>query len=94
LSALPTTAPIGTVQGADGKDSAVRLHPLWNAWVTSLQAVAAPLGNNGTTAQRPTGTAAQPLYIGQDYFDTTLGYKVTIKSLNPTVWVNGAGTTV
>ena len=46
-----------------------------------------PLGGNGTTANRPT----MGLYVGLDYFDLTLGYKVTVKSLNPTVWVNGAG---
>jgi hypothetical protein len=32
------------------------------------------------------------LYIGQPFFDATLGYLVNVKSLNPTVWVNGAGT--
>jgi hypothetical protein len=44
----------------------------------------------GTTAQRPTAPA-----LWQDYFDTTLGYKITCKQITPSVvWVNGAGTTV
>jgi hypothetical protein len=66
----------------------------WVAWLESLYRVVAPLGTNGTTAQRPIGTQQLPLYIGQPYFDSTLGYPVFVKSLNPTVWVNGAGAVV
>jgi hypothetical protein len=33
-------------------------------------------------------------YIGMDYFDTDLGLKITLKSVTPDVWVNGAGTPV
>lgn len=66
----------------------------WVAWLSSLFRVVAPMGTNGTTAQRPLGTAQLPLYIGQPYFDTTLGLPVFVKSLNPTVWVNGAGVPV
>jgi hypothetical protein len=42
----------------------------------------------GTTAQRPT----TGVYVGQMYFDTTKGFPIFIKSINPIVWVNGAGT--
>lgn len=45
---------------------------------------------SGTTANRPT----TDLWVGRQYFDTTLGYPVFVKSIGPDVWVNGAGTTV
>jgi hypothetical protein len=66
----------------------------WIAWFASLFRTVQALGTNGTTAQRPIPTAQLPLYIGQPYFDSTLGYPVYVKSLNPTVWVNGAGAVV
>jgi hypothetical protein len=66
----------------------------WFAWLSQLFTVAAPLGSNGTTARRPVPSPQLALYIGQMYFDSTLGYPVFIKSLNPTVWVNGAGAVV
>jgi hypothetical protein len=45
---------------------------------------------SGTTANRPTTN----LFIGRPYFDTTLGKPIAIKSLGPTVWVDGVGTVV
>jgi hypothetical protein len=78
LSPIPSYSPI-----TDKMISAE-----WNAYMQALYDLARVLGNNGTTANRPTSN----LYVGQDYFDTTLGYKITIKSLNPTVWVDGGGT--
>ena len=45
--------------------------------------------SSGTTAQRPSAS-----YIGQPYFDTTLGYQINAKSLAPTVWVNATGVQV
>jgi hypothetical protein len=62
----------------------------WAAWLTKLWVVVAPTVLHGTTAQRPIAN----LYVGMDYFDETLGYKVTLKSANPSVWVNGAGAVV
>lgn len=66
----------------------------WFAWLQQLFVAARTTGQNGTTAQRPTGTIQIPLFVGQPFFDTTLGYMVWVKSLNPTVWVNGAGAVV
>lgn len=94
VSPLPNGAPIGTFKGRDGKDVPIQLHPQFNAWLSSVQNAVRPLGGNGPTTARPVNTAANPLYIGQDFFDTTLGLKVSVKSLNPTVWVNGAGAPV
>lgn len=66
----------------------------WRAWISQLFGVVQALGTQGTTAQRPIGTPTVPLYLGQSYFDQTLGYPVWIKSLSPTVWVNATGAVV
>lgn len=42
-----------------------------------------------TTSQRPPNPV-----IGFHLFDVTIGQPIWCKSLNPTVWVNGAGTVV
>jgi len=42
-----------------------------------------------TTATRPPNAV-----IGQHTFDTTIGQPIWLKSVNPNVWVNGAGTVV
>ena len=42
-----------------------------------------------TTSTRPTNAV-----IGQHTFDTTLGVPIWLKSVNPQVWVNAAGTVV
>jgi len=45
---------------------------------------------SGTTAARPTAG----LYVGQQYFDTTLGKVIFVKDIAAPVWVDSAGTTV
>lgn len=61
------------------------------SWFSALyQQIILTIGNNGTTAARPTAN----LWVGQSYFDTTLGKPIWIKSLNPTVWVDATGSTV
>lgn len=91
VSPIPTGAPVGTFKDERGRPINIQLHPHFTAWLSSLQNAVSPLGANGPTTARPVNTAAHPLYIGQDFFDTTLGLKVTVASLQPTVWVNGAG---
>ncbi|MED1863204.1 hypothetical protein P4V41_07030 [Fictibacillus nanhaiensis] len=44
---------------------------------------------SGVTASRPV-----PSYVGQMYFDTTLGKPVYAKVLSPATWVDSAGATV
>lgn len=41
---------------------------------------------SGPTISRPT-----PSFVGQGFFDTTLGYMVWVKQILPIVWVNAAG---
>lgn len=90
LGGIPNAAPIAKVTlTVNGQKQTVdgMITPMWQAWLSQVFNLVKPLGGNGTTANRPT----LGLYVGLDYFDLTLGYKVTVKSLNPTVWVNGAG---
>ena len=70
-----------------------RLVMAWQAFLESINLWLGPVGSSGTTAHRPTDSSRHPLYIGQAYFDTTLGFPVYVKSRNPTVWVDGAGAT-
>lgn len=86
LPANPATQQIATSGGA--------LTSQWAAFFSAVGLYLRPVGQSGTTANRPVNSSTTPLYIGQPYFDQTLGYMVWVKSLNPTVWVNGAGTAV
>ena len=43
--------------------------------------------SSGPTISRP----VPPTFVGQPYFDTTLGFMVWAKSLSPIIWVNAAG---
>lgn len=71
-------------------DKEGRMHPAWAGWFTTAHQILQDTSSSGTTAQRPTNA----LYIGKPYFDTTVGATINVKSVNPTVWVNGAGTVV
>jgi hypothetical protein len=62
--------------------------PQWAGWFSTVHQIAQNSSSSGPTTSRPTTN----LYVGQPFFDATLGYLVNVKSLNPTVWVNGAGT--
>ena len=44
---------------------------------------------SGPTTNRPL-----PSFVGQFYFDTTLGFGVWAKQLSPTIWVDAAGVSV
>jgi hypothetical protein len=62
----------------------------WASWFSNAHQVLSDVSNSGTTAQRPSTF----MYVGKPYFDTTIGMPINVKSLNPTVWVNGVGTAV
>jgi hypothetical protein len=42
----------------------------------------------GTTIQR---LAVIPAFVGQPFFDTTLGYMMWVKQILPVIWVNATG---
>lgn len=51
----------------------------------------------GSTLQRPvlpSSSADAALYLGQSYFDTTVGKPVFVKNTNPMQWVDATGTIV
>ena len=74
-------------------DQAGNVRPEWASFFHSLQQTTFNLTRHGPTSSRPT-SAMDGRYIGMDYFDDSLGLKVTLKSVNPDVWVNGAGAVV
>lgn len=71
-----------------------RLVSEWRSYFESVNYWLRPLGSSGTTTNRPVDMSQIPLYIGQPYFDTTLGKPIWVKSKNPTVWVDATGAAV
>jgi hypothetical protein len=69
------------------------VEPNFATFLHSVQQTVHNLTRSGPTTSRPTKTL-DGRYIGMDYFDTTLGLKVTLKSVNQDVWVKGDGTAV
>ena len=67
------------------------LVPIYQAFIASIFNWLSPVGQSGTTAQRPVNARGVFMYVGRSYFDTTLGIPIWVKSLNPTVWINASG---
>lgn len=86
INPVPTTPQISDSKGI--------LTPLYQAFIASIFNWLSPVGQSGPTSQRPTPGVNTFMYIGRSYFDTTLGIPIFVRSLNPTVWVNGAGSVV
>lgn len=72
-------------------DGQGRLALIWQAFFASVHDWLGPVGQSGATANRPTDSDRNPLYVGQTYFDTTLTKPIWVKSRNPTVWVDATG---
>ena len=62
----------------------------WSTWITVLWAVTDSIDGAGTTANRPIAN----LFVGRQYFDTTLGKPIWLKSIRPNVWVDATGAAV
>ena len=62
----------------------------WQEYFTNVFNAIQSMQQSGTTAQRP----SKGLWIGRQYFDTTLGYPVYLTSANPSVWVDSQGNPV
>lgn len=75
-------APIAEADGSLGSR--------WRQWFSRVNTVIVAMQQSGITADRP----ASLVWIGRQYFDTTLGKPVYVLSVNPVVWVDSAGTTV
>ena len=53
------------------------------------------LGGGSSSGSGPTsGRPVVPSFVGQPYFDTTLGFMVWVKQIYPSIWVDGAGVQV
>jgi hypothetical protein len=63
-------------------------------WLQQVYSIVFSIQQSGTTSNRPT----TGLWVGRQYFDTTLGYPVWVSSINSTTyvatWHNGAGSVV
>ena len=69
-------------------DQAGNWTPAWAQWLTRTHGSVITLQQSGPTAERPN----KVLWIGRFYFDTTINKPIWLKSINPSVWVDGAGT--
>lgn len=69
------------------QDSNGKITPNWQIYFTEVFRAITAFESSGTTAQRPD----KGLFIGRQYFDTSLGYVI---HYNGTNWVNSAGSTV
>ena len=84
---LNSTTPLPTRPVIDDQGR-VTLDRLYQAWFNGIQQWLGPIGQTGTTAQRPT----KNLWIGLPYYDTTLGYPVFVHQISPSiVWHNASG---
>jgi len=72
---LPLKTPVDT--------NGVSMNREWYPWFQNASNAVNSLYQSGTTAERPTTN----VYLGQLYFDTTLGTLVMITNLDPLTWV-------
>ena len=83
--------PSALVGIQDSQTNVIRTE--WQTFFHSVQQTTFNISRSGPTASRPT-SSLDGRFIGMPYFDTTLGLTVYLKSVNPDVWVNGAGAVV
>jgi len=79
------TNPDGVIISNDGAATVP-----FAVWISRVNTIVNAVQNSGTTAQRPvTG-----LWIGRQFFDTTLGIPIWVQSVGPVVWVDATGAPV
>ena len=86
--ALINQAPVGPLVDKDGMASAGVQN-----WISNVSQALQAVTQSGATASRPTA-ASTKRWIGMQFFDTTLGKPVYLKSVAPDVWVDGSGAAV
>jgi len=74
------TPPPLQIQVDDQKNKKIAVP--WIHWLQNLYTSFQGLSRSGTTDERPTSN----LWLGQVYFDTTLGQPVVVTSLDPVTW--------
>lgn len=79
---LPANSPVTGLAGVASRP--------WLEWFNLAHQTITAARQSGPTASRP----ASLVWIGRQYFDTTIGKPVYVKSVKPIVWVDAAGTVV
>ena len=85
ISQPPNTPPVSL-----DSDGNLQVDPIWASFFNNIFVILTAVTQSGTTANRPT----KLLWVGRSYFDTSLGKRIDLKSVNPNVWVDGSGTPV
>jgi hypothetical protein len=62
----------------------------WQAWFSRIHGIVVTGQQAGPTASRPTAQ----VWIGRQYYDTTLNKPVFVSAVKPIVWRDAAGTIV
>jgi hypothetical protein len=71
--------------------------PAFSQWLQTIDYFQHQAKTSGPSSLRPTKAPSGSLatrWVGMAYFDTTKGYPVWLKSINPDVWVNAQGNPV
>ena len=79
---LPSNDPVA---GSDGKFTRT-----WSQWLSWAHVSLSSIRQSGPTSERPTSV----LWIGRQYFDTTLNKPVYLSAVNPNVWRDASGAPV
>lgn len=92
---MPITGPKVQVPdaGLSVFDDSGNMRFEWQQFFHVVQQVVFASSRSGPTTSRPT-EKMDGRYIGEPYFDSTLGYTIWLESVNPDVWVDAAGNPV
>jgi len=88
--ALISQPPTNAVDTQDGTLRIAGPSEGWRNFFVAVFNICNALTMSGTTAQRPTTL----LWVGRPYLDETLGIPIWLKSITPTVWIDGTGAPV
>jgi hypothetical protein len=89
MAALINQVPTGPLVDKDG-NATEGLRP----WFSNATQILQASTQSGPTANRPTAASTPKRWVGLNYFDTTLGKMIYLKSVSPDVWVDGSGVSV
>ncbi len=77
---FPSNAPVVDEDGTAARP--------WQQWFNRINILCQANSQAGPTSSRP----VKNLWIGRRFFDSTLGKPIYVKTVDPAVWVDGAGT--
>ena len=91
--AIQMPSSLSQMFDTDEKGNILALKTEWASFFHALQQVAFISTRSGATGSRPTSSTGTR-FIGEPYFDTTLGKPVFLKIASTNVWVDAAGNVV